>query len=555
VILFLGVLSFRRKDTAAVCRQQSGKFAKGLCDVDPGGNASCHLNGKPSIMRWYRDWRARSNHVACQYPNDEVACASSKRLLCGSAHYAISPDLRRPCRMRNFFGTRRPVEGDLRRGSAPKGLMGNVGRLSAGAAIGQAATLAVSPLLTRLYNPADFGTLAVFTILLALFSPWVSLRYEQAVPIAKSDKDADALAIAGLVAAGSLSVVVTLLCRVVIPMLPLSEDWTSLGVYLWGLIPALWLVNVVQVMSYWHVRAGSYSEVARSTAYRGVGGAGAQVIFGVAPGGPLGLIVGYVVGQGIGCYRMTRQYVQRSSVRTISWGKMIAVAARYPKFPLVNTPAAFLDGLGLQLPYLLFAFFYGPVPAGLFLLAQRVARVPMQLIGQSVSQAYFGHVSEAARDPSAVRAGEVHSAYWSTARRLFLLGVAPAIVIVLIAPQLFAWIFGQEWREAGVYTQAMILAALAQFVVSPISLTLVATNRQELQLVWEAARLVVVTAAILVPHYLSASAQMAIVFISAGQVLMYVALFVLMAWVVRSWKGGTGRPHDSGRSGPEGTAA
>src|SRR5690606_29477155 len=66
----------------------------------------------------------------------------------------------------------------------------SVSILVGGTAGAQLITIAATPLLTRLYTPNDFGVLAVYMSVLALFTVVASLRYELAIPLPESDDDA-----------------------------------------------------------------------------------------------------------------------------------------------------------------------------------------------------------------------------------------------------------------------------------------------------------------------------------------------------------------------------
>ena len=55
--------------------------------------------------------------------------------------------------------------------------------LAGSTAIGQALAVVVSPIITRIYEPADFGALAVYAAVLAILSVTVSWRYEVAIPL------------------------------------------------------------------------------------------------------------------------------------------------------------------------------------------------------------------------------------------------------------------------------------------------------------------------------------------------------------------------------------
>src|SRR5690606_12731715 len=47
--------------------------------------------------------------------------------------------------------------------------------------------LAAIPLLSRLYSPEDFGLLAVFSSMVLILAPLVSLRYVLALPLPRRD--------------------------------------------------------------------------------------------------------------------------------------------------------------------------------------------------------------------------------------------------------------------------------------------------------------------------------------------------------------------------------
>ncbi|HEX7001835.1 MAG TPA: hypothetical protein VF164_09075, partial [Trueperaceae bacterium] len=59
----------------------------------------------------------------------------------------------------------------------------NVGMLAVGTAAGHVVSILAAPLLTRVYSPADFGLLAVFTAVTAIAGVAVSLRLGLAVAV------------------------------------------------------------------------------------------------------------------------------------------------------------------------------------------------------------------------------------------------------------------------------------------------------------------------------------------------------------------------------------
>ena len=74
--------------------------------------------------------------------------------------------------------------------------------LVGGTTSAQVLTVMAAPLLTRLYTPEDFGVLAVYAGLLALFSVISSLRYELAIPLPETKREAINVLILSLLSVG-----------------------------------------------------------------------------------------------------------------------------------------------------------------------------------------------------------------------------------------------------------------------------------------------------------------------------------------------------------------
>lgn len=81
---------------------------------------------------------------------------------------------------------------------------------------------------------------------------------------------------------------------------------------------------------------------------------------------------------------------------------------------------------------------------------------------------------------------EVHTA---VIQKLALWGIAPAGLLFLFAPVLFATVFGPEWRQSGEYLRILAPTLFLQLIVVPIARTLVLTRKLALQFLWEVLRL------------------------------------------------------------------
>ena len=75
-------------------------------------------------------------------------------------------------------------------------------------------------------------------------------------------------------------------------------------------------------------------------------------------------------------------------------------------------------------------------------------------------------------------------------------GIGPLIFGALLAPDLFAKVFGEEWRRAGVLMAWMTPWFVMQFLASPVSMALHVANRQRAALLLQLFGVVVRVAAV-----------------------------------------------------------
>lgn len=350
--------------------------------------------------------------------------------------------------------------------------------LVAGTAAGQLVLVAATPLLTRLYHPADFGLFAVFTAAMSVVLVVSSLRYEFAIPLPQGDGAARMLLILVLainVATSLFSLAVVAVFRHDIARL---SGTPALADYLWMLPLVILCTGTYKALNYWAVRHNAYLAIARTRLVQGCANVATQLLVGFAGAGAIGLILGQLVGLTVGTARLARG-LRLTVAAKRAFGaplRLRALSRRYHRFPKYDAPAALVDIVGTQMPNMLLAALFSPVVAGFYMLAERVLMMPMALLGQAVGQVLLGASQDSARSASLDRfALKVVCA-------LIAVVALPTLVVFWFGGDLFAIVFGQSWREAGVYASWMMVGLAAQFLYSPVSILLMATEGQQLNL-------------------------------------------------------------------------
>lgn len=397
------------------------------------------------------------------------------------------------------------------------GFTRSVVTLASGTAVAQLLLALATPVLTRLYAPADYGTLAVYSATLTVLLVLGSLRYEMAIPLPDDDAVAGSLlALAFALLAATTTVVAALVWLV--------GDAFIAAVNVPALRPYRWLIPVgfagagtYQVLAYWAIRRREFGRVARTKLTQGVGQVVTQVALGLTHAGAPGLLIGDVVGRVAGGGGLGLAAFRGRPMAGVSRASLIAAADRYRRFPLFSTWAGLLNIGSLQLPSILFAAFFGAAAAGLYALSYKMLVLPTMLVGQAVGQVFLSRAASVAGEPARLR-----QLTERTALVLFAGGLPVFAAVALGGPQLFAGVMGSRWVLAGRYAQVLAPWFVVWLVSSPLSSLLSVREWQRSALAFSGFEFILRLGS-LVAGWRSGSPMLAVVLLSASGVIISIA--------------------------------
>jgi O-antigen/teichoic acid export membrane protein len=105
----------------------------------------------------------------------------------------------------------------------------------------------------------------------------------------------------------------------------------------------------------------------------------------------------------------------------------------------------------------------------------------MSLIGGAISQVFFQRATEAKIE------GTLDKLVENVFRILVQIGLFPTLLITFVGADLFAVIFGEIWREAGIYAQILSIWTIILFISSPLSVMLAVYEKIHFGLKWNIA--------------------------------------------------------------------
>ena len=323
------------------------------------------------------------------------------------------------------------------------------------------------PVLTRLYSPEAFGLFDAFAALVGLIVPFASLRYEDAVMLPEDEDEATGVIALSLV----IAILVTLL---------------SIGVYLAGVLTGIWTGNarltpwlvwvpavllsarLAKLGEQWLARRKKFSSISKGQFLQSGVTASTRITMGLGAlqATPMGLIAGYLGGYIAGALWYGYALATSSlglGARFLRPAALLAIAKRYRRFPLFSMPSALLNTLLSRLPVLLLLYFFNAEVVGYFGRAFAIFAIPLSVLGSAFAQVFFV-------EGAAVRHTEAFSRLTlDVHRRLVMLGLFPALALIVAGPQAIGVILGKNWIMAGEYLRWIAPWLFLAGVASPLT--------------------------------------------------------------------------------------
>ena len=390
----------------------------------------------------------------------------------------------------------------------PKSEFGrNVLTLMTGTSIAQAIPIAVAPILTRIFSPQDFGVFALYSAIALVSSAIATGRYDLAITLPSEDEDALHLLLLSLLIALSVSilllVVVVLFNSTIASLLGNHE----IKPWLYFVPVSVFLTGVYQSLNYWLNRHKRFKGLAFTRIVQSCLSSAGQAGIGLGIHGSTGLVLGSILGQfaSVVSFITVSKNGFSSALKNITMSGVWRQAERYKRFPLLQAPATLIEANSAQLPVMLLGVFFSSTIVGFFSLSQRVIRLPMNIVGSSIGDVFR---QRASRDFYIY--GDSSVIFIATLKKLLFISTPLFLIFIFLAPDLFALVFGENWRVAGEYAQIMTPLFWLSFVVSPLSVMFIIAEKQNLDLVIQIILVGSSVSALAVGHYIFSSPKYAI---------------------------------------------
>ncbi len=342
----------------------------------------------------------------------------------------------------------------------------NVATLISGTSLAQAFSVVIYIVLSRIYTEEDFGVFGLYMNILNIAVIFATAKYELAILLPKSDRESfNLLGLSGLI-----SVAVSLLLLVlVVSFNTLICKWLgSEQISVW-----LYFIPLSTLLVGWFTAFRNYSN--REKRYKLIAGANIVQSFsnslmklglGFLIAGAAGLIFGVIFGQltGFLVFFVVHWRFNRSRISWIKWSEMKRLGKQYSLFPRYNMWQGLINNLSGAFPVFILSSYFSTGIAGYYTFGYMVLYRPVNLVANAFYQVMFQRFVEKKHQNRSMRS-EVLLFLKRTTQVLLV----PFIISGLFFPEIFGFIFGDKWIEAGRYAQIILPWIFMVSLVMPLS--------------------------------------------------------------------------------------
>ena len=353
----------------------------------------------------------------------------------------------------------------------------------AGAGLAQVILMAATPILSRLFDPIQFGILTAFLVVPNALLPAIGGKFEVAMVLPRSDRTARLLL--------GFAIQICLLTSVLLLLWTLSplDSGTRYAIY----EPLyLFLAGNVLILQYTLNRNDQFARLGYIRIVIATATISTMLLAGWLGAGTGGLVGGSLVGQAIGLALLLWWGVRPRGLTPLTSRSAKATLRRYREYPALNASSGLISGITLAIPVLVIERWCSDADLGQFGMMLRVTAAPAMLVTVAIGQVNLRVVSRLSRET-----GSALRHVLLTSGVLWSIAIPGAIAAIAWGPTLFAFVLGEEWREAGRFAGILAPAIAARFAVSPLSSTLGATQHNRLGMAWRLTAFTVTSIAML----------------------------------------------------------
>ncbi|HDF6543156.1 type 8 capsular polysaccharide synthesis protein Cap8K [Staphylococcus aureus] len=388
--------------------------------------------------------------------------------------------------------------------------------------IAQVILIITTPIITRLYSPAEFGEFTIFSNIAMILIPIINARYDLLIVNAKNDRSANILS--------QISFLISLLILLIlIPILAISA-WLYPNFILdfIFIIIMLFLVSLTNIFTNYLNKERKYKVLSLINVFRAGSMALLQIIFGLLSLGSLGLIIGfslsYITGITLG-YKTFKKHF--NIVRNKEETKALFLENKNQL--VYSTPSILLNSLSFSVVVFFIGILYTNTEVGIYGMAIRVLGIPVTIISLGLSKIFMQQAND-----YYIERGNFRNLLLKFSSTLVIVSIILYAPLYLFSEELVNILLGHSWVDAITVIKIVIPLFVIRLIVSTVSLSVIVLQKQQLELILQALFLIGTTVTFVISKMLNLTFLNFVSINTAVLIVSYMIFFIALYYFAKN---------------------
>jgi len=264
---------------------------------------------------------------------------------------------------------------------------------------------------------------------------------------------------------------------------------SELGIWLYFIPASVFIFSTSQGLKFWLMRNKMFKLISVSLISAITIGSIISIIIGFTFKhfiiGPTGLLVGYL------CEGLFRPLIMLYGFHYHSlftkppgFKKIYTSVVEYKKLVLTLLVSHSISAFYSRALIMAVEILYGPTTLGYFSMAQKVISAPPALISNALGDVFRQRASVAWR-----QRGNFSALFLKTLMLSSIIGAPLYSLAIFVAPDMFAFILGNQWRISGQYASIIMISGLFAFIATPVDKGAIIVNAYRYIFNWHLVRM------------------------------------------------------------------
>jgi len=363
--------------------------------------------------------------------------------------------------------------------------------------LSQVINILLTPIIVRLYSPETMGLFQLFGSISTPLLIFANLGYGTPILLEKNEMGTRKLF--------QLNIFISLIFTILLAFLVLFFRSKITDIFhlelisnlFWTIPVSFFLYGVYVMFRYLNMKKSNMKAIARSDFLRNI-----STYFITLPLGIMGLATASSLIWGSLLSALVVSFVLilsaiKLGIINLSWftkiftyKELFVYAKKYKKFFYYNSLIDLFNRFAAELPIYIMAFYFSQAVIGYYGLGLRILRIPITYIGYSIGEVYYQRAST--DNNSIVFLLEKILKY------VIVLTLPIFIVLCIYGKNLFVFIFGSNWSEAGIYVQILSFHIFIKVITNQFSYLSSIYQKQEIYLLFTIMDIIVISVAFMI---------------------------------------------------------